>query len=193
MACAREGEPVERNLGILHIRNAARLSSCARRLLQAQQSKPILLFPAPAHAAANNTWWNIYSSSGSPLALPECAFGPQLNFVGSLVGPPVKGDWGLGAVARLMGGTSGAAGNRHQGASGVTESKPGVGTAEAAQVAAGAAPKAALPLFPGFCANQVSWWVEQRREGAALHPPDLHAAMTERRLRLTQNPSRRQA
>ncbi|KAL4433787.1 hypothetical protein ABPG75_000228 [Micractinium tetrahymenae] len=40
-----------------------------------------------AHAAANNTWWNIYSSAGTDLYLPDCDFGPLLNFVGQY-GPP---------------------------------------------------------------------------------------------------------
>lgn len=40
-----------------------------------------------AHAAANNTWWNIYSSRGTDLNLPDCDFGPLLNFVGSYAPP----------------------------------------------------------------------------------------------------------
>jgi len=44
--------------------------------------------PAPSPpAAANNTWWNIYSSRGATLYLPDCDFGPILNYVGRY-GPP---------------------------------------------------------------------------------------------------------
>jgi hypothetical protein len=64
-----------------------------------------------AHAASNNTWWNIYASGkpGARLALPSCDFGPQLNFIGSSFGPPAKGDAGVvgrgspaGAPTRLF-------------------------------------------------------------------------------------------
>ena len=60
---------------------------CARSTRRCRQQ------PAPPHppalpAAANNTWWNIYSSEGTQLNLPECAYGPLLNFVGGPYGPP---------------------------------------------------------------------------------------------------------
>ncbi|KAL4427839.1 hypothetical protein ABPG75_001928 [Micractinium tetrahymenae] len=40
-----------------------------------------------AHAAANNTWWNIKSARGT-INIPECGFGPYLTFVGPSWGYP---------------------------------------------------------------------------------------------------------
>lgn len=54
-----------------------------------------------AHAAANNTWWNIRSASGATvLPLPSCDYGALETFVLGPVGPPAKGDWGIGPVVR---------------------------------------------------------------------------------------------
>ena len=53
----------------------------------AAANRPLPAPPAPP-AAANNTWWNIYSSEGTQLNLPDCSYGPLLNFVGGPYGPP---------------------------------------------------------------------------------------------------------
>lgn len=48
------------------------------------QATPFCASLVPA-AAANSTWWGIYSSNPAapPLTLPDCTFGPLLNWVGS--------------------------------------------------------------------------------------------------------------
>lgn len=43
--------------------------------------------PAHAAAASNNTYWNIWSSARTKLFLPDCDFGPDLNFIGESGGP----------------------------------------------------------------------------------------------------------
>lgn len=40
-----------------------------------------------AHAAANNTWWNIQANP-AVLNIPPCPYGPHLIFVGPELGPP---------------------------------------------------------------------------------------------------------
>ncbi|PSC76403.1 Zinc finger CCCH domain-containing 64 [Micractinium conductrix] len=64
-----------------------------------------------AHAASNNTYWNIHVASGAALRLPECDFGPLLTFVGRL-GPPLN-DPGLGPV-RAASVNANAAEGQHQ-------------------------------------------------------------------------------
>ncbi|EFN53345.1 hypothetical protein CHLNCDRAFT_137073 [Chlorella variabilis] len=93
-----------------------------------------------AHAAANNTWWNIYASSRptASLAIPDCGYGPLLNYVGGF-GPPAKGAAGIAGPGSPAG--------------------------------------TPTPLFPAYCTPGVAWWVEQKRAGAALSPPDLFPAM----------------
>lgn len=39
------------------------------------------------HAAANNTFWNIYAGKSSSLPLPPCDFGPSQTFVGAYSQP----------------------------------------------------------------------------------------------------------
>lgn len=137
------------------------------------------LLPA-APAAANNTWWNIQSASGTVvLPLPSCDYGALETFVLGNVGPPAKGDWGVGPVVRakslagapnkLAVGVATAAG-----ADAGVASPAGVGPNAMTDAAAAARP---YSLFPGYCASRVGWWVEQVRPGAALNPPDLHYAM----------------
>lgn len=91
-------------------------------------------------AAANNTWWNIYASSRptASLAIPDCGYGPLLNYVGGF-GPPAKGAAGIAGPGSPAG--------------------------------------TPTPLFPAYCTPGVAWWVEQKRAGAALSPPDLFPAM----------------
>ena len=44
------------------------------------------LAPHSLPAASFSTWWNIRSQDGRPVRLPDCDFGPQLNFVGAFTG-----------------------------------------------------------------------------------------------------------
>lgn len=129
----------------------------------------------PFTAAANNTWWNIRSASGTTvLPLPSCDYGALETFVLGAVGPPASGNWSVGPVvlsksltsepAELSAGSSAAAGAAAAGAA-----------PNATVDAAAAAPP--YSLLPGYCASRVGWWVEQVRPGAALYPADLHSAM----------------
>ncbi len=129
----------------------------------------------PFTAAANNTWWNIRSASGTTvLPLPSCDYGALETFVLGAVGPPASGNWSVGPVvlsksltsepAELSAGSSAAAGAAAAGAA-----------PNATVDAAAAAPP--YSLFPGYCASRVGWWVEQVRPRVALYPPDLHSAM----------------
>ncbi|KAL4423187.1 hypothetical protein ABPG77_000320 [Micractinium sp. CCAP 211/92] len=128
-----------------------------------------------AHAAANNTWWNIRSASGTTvLPLPSCDYGALETFVLGAVGPPASGNWSVGPVVLSKSLTSEPA-EQSAGSSAAA----GAGAAGAAPNATVDAAAAAPPysLFPGYCASRVGWWVEQVRPGAALYPPDLHSAM----------------
>lgn len=51
--------------------------------LTCPQLFPGLLFPA----GANNTWYNIHSSSNKPIPLPPCSYGPLLTFIGNFGKP----------------------------------------------------------------------------------------------------------
>jgi len=55
-----------------------------------------------APAAANNTWWNIYSSSAAQqvLPLPFCQFGPLLSFMGAFSAPESPKGWKGGSDRR---------------------------------------------------------------------------------------------
>ena len=40
----------------------------------------------PPQTGAYQTFWNVHTQGGSPVALPPCSFGPLLNFVGPFSG-----------------------------------------------------------------------------------------------------------
>ncbi|KAL4458884.1 hypothetical protein ABPG75_013749 [Micractinium tetrahymenae] len=149
-----------------------------------------------AHAAANNTWWNVRSASGATvLPLPSCDYGALETFVLGSVGPPERGDWGIGPVVRTKALSAdsthrvvGAASSTADAAAAGGDVSGAASSGSAASNATVDAATAARPysLFPGYCAARVGWWVEQVRPGAALYPPDLHYAMVAtRRQRLS--------
>lgn len=43
-----------------------------------------------ANSAANSTWWNVRPASGVAVAIPDCSFGPLLNFFGAWLEPGPK-------------------------------------------------------------------------------------------------------
>lgn len=61
---------------------------CSPSFSETPMSPMLRLTPCiciPPTAAANTTWWGVYSSlpATPPPPLPECTFGPLLNWVGS--------------------------------------------------------------------------------------------------------------
>lgn len=44
-----------------------------------------------AHSGRGNVYWGLHTKSGRPMGLPDCGFGPMLNFVGPFVGAEVRG------------------------------------------------------------------------------------------------------
>jgi hypothetical protein len=49
-----------------------------------------------AYSGRGNTYWNLKRDSGGPLLLPDCDFGPLLNFVGAFGGNGVSAGLGWG-------------------------------------------------------------------------------------------------
>ena len=139
--------------------------------------------PHPLAAAANNTWWNVHSSSRNEVGLPPCSFGPLLNFFGYWKAP------GAGKTRRLLGverqlGTAGR-GDRvavtSLTAGTVTSMDVGAAAPAPAEDGSGAGDRAtALAVQTGWCTSE-GWWVEQVGSGKGAWPPNLHVAQAAER------------
>ena len=131
-------------------------------------------------AAAIVTWWNLYTSNGAPIKLPECDYGPHLFFAGNWLSPskPNSGRRLMGAGAMLVeGGVPApapgpeAAGAEQNGLPSQAES--GV---SAAASDSGAVRGAAMASTPNWCAKQ-RWRVDLVGSDKQLYPADLAGAM----------------
>jgi hypothetical protein len=133
--------------------------------------------PPPHPAAANVTWWNLYTSDGAPIKLPECDFGPLLYFAGNWLSPskPNNGRRLMQADAALEGELLApapeAADPEQIGAPAQAES--GVSAAASDD---GAVRGAAMASTPNWCARQ-RWRVDLVGSGKQLFPADLAGAM----------------
>jgi hypothetical protein len=109
-----------------------------------------------AYSAANTTWWNMFPTGKKKVNLPDCTFGPLLNFFGSWNEPRGRR---LLAVEGLTDGSGAAA---------VDPSNGGGATVDAAAVS-------------NWCGRQ-GWFVEQVDSGKAIYPADLYSAQLQARL-----------
>ncbi|PSC67722.1 band 7 [Micractinium conductrix] len=130
------------------------------------------------HSGANSTWWNIYSSRGATLYLPDCGYGPLLNWIG-VYGPP---EICLRPGKCLHGGDVESASVGAAVAGNATREAPaGEG---GAQAAAGGDVEAAAVL-PRYC-PEMRWRTEEHPSGSQpgvqmFAPRDLFTAMVSTR------------
>lgn len=103
-------------------------------------------------AGANTTWWNVYASGFKATQLPECQFGPFLNFFGWWTAP--KGSRRLLAV-------EGKASSEER-----SGKLPQPAQGDSGRVAA---------QSTAWCSRE-GWWVEQVSSGRTITPTDLHGA-----------------
>ncbi|KAL4458887.1 hypothetical protein ABPG75_013752 [Micractinium tetrahymenae] len=114
-----------------------------------------------AQSGSNSTWWNVYASSRQPANLPDCTFGPLLNFFGYW-GTPEKVAGGGGSRRLLADGGEAEAPASNSASDEAELAGVGNNTLVAAQSTA-------------WCTTQ-GWWVELIAAGRLAAPADLQAA-----------------
>ena len=175
-------------LTVVGLAAAATVSSGMRCLfdgnccISCQTLRCMLCLLPPPSAAANVTWWNLYTSNGAPIKLPECDFGPHLYFAGNWLSPskPNNGRRLMQADAALEGGVpapapapeAAEAADAEQ-AGAPSQAEPGV---SAAASDGGAVRGTAMASTPNWCAKQ-RWRVDLVGSGKQLYPADLAGAM----------------
>ena len=124
------------------------------------------------------TWWNLYTSNGAPIKLPECDFGPHLYFAGNWLSPSKPNNGrrlmqtdAVQTESELLAPAPEAAFAEQTGAPSQAES--GV---SAAASDGGAVRGAARASTPNWCAKQ-RWRVDLVGSGKQLFPADLAGAM----------------
>ncbi|KAL4423184.1 hypothetical protein ABPG77_000317 [Micractinium sp. CCAP 211/92] len=113
-----------------------------------------------AQSGSNSTWWNVYASSRNPVNLPDCSFGPLLNFFGYW-GSPKKVSGGGGSRRLLAEGGS-------------TTDLDSTSTLAPDQAGAAGGGRVSAQST-AWCTTQ-GWWVEQIAAGRTAVPVDLQAA-----------------
>lgn len=109
-----------------------------------------------AYSGANTTWWNVFPASKKKVNLPDCTFGPLLNFFGS---------WNEPRGRRLLA------------VEGATDSS----VAAAAGPADGEGATVDAAAVSNWCGRQ-GWLVEQLDSGKVIAPPEIYAAQLQARL-----------
>ncbi|KAL4458885.1 hypothetical protein ABPG75_013750 [Micractinium tetrahymenae] len=137
-----------------------------------------------AHSGSNNTFWNLQASRPGPhlLDLPECDFGPLLNFVGQYNAPDGSGSSGGGSRRRSLlansilvpgeGSTAAQGGSADDSSTADSPSPaPVPGLSSGSELVA-----SAQGTYPAWC-TATKWRTELVEQGQRLLPADLYSAM----------------